>query len=499
MNGPNRSARRRTFAAFVAGVAAHSAYDRLSTRFGASQAEAVMSLPGDELVPHPMVEWTRAVTIDAPPEKIWPWLAQMGYGRGGFYIPAWIDRLVWRIPSDNAQALRPSHQHVAEGDVLADAPQYRAYWRVEHVEPGRAIVYSSIRHPWRGQAIDARDTIALAHRERQLRAGGYYLDFSWAFALREVAPGYTRLLVRTRAMYSPRWLRALPLGLVDVYLGMAVLRHIKRHVEADMQPSHHRMPVDFFEEVPTPENLAPAALITWPSTVFLVAPDAESFATVRQQLERVNPRLRAGWAVALPQSLMLSRFADAAELAHVEAELDKVPSDVPVMLDFELPYWDPGRLASPRQWRTTGEAVDSLVAATASNHELWTAEWPPPIIDWPRGLRLRAPTAQVRGYMLYSTMVPSRLRTLYCWRLRRRFAHDPGYVGVGTLAPGPGESTPSLTPAALARDLDEAADMGAAGVCLYRLAGLTPAHAAVLADRAPERSGPDDLLRQTGR
>lgn len=74
---------------------------------------------------------------------------------------------------------------------------------------------------------------------------------------------------------------------------------------------------------------------------------------------------------------MLSRFADAAELAHVEAELDKVSSDVPVMLDFELPYWDPGRLARPRQWRTTGEAVDSLVAATASNHELWTAEWPP--------------------------------------------------------------------------------------------------------------------------
>jgi hypothetical protein len=39
-----------------------------------------MSLPGDELVPHPMVEWTRALTIDAPPEAVWPWLAQMGYG-----------------------------------------------------------------------------------------------------------------------------------------------------------------------------------------------------------------------------------------------------------------------------------------------------------------------------------------------------------------------------------------------------------------------------------
>lgn len=95
-------------------------------------------------------------------------------------------------------------------------------------------------------------------------------------------------------------------------------------------------------------------------------------------------------------------------------------------------------------------------------------------------------------------MVPAHLRTLYCWRLRRRFVHDPGYVGAGTLTPGPGQDTPPLTPAALARDLDEAADMGAAGVYLYRLAGLTPAHAAVLADRAPERSGPDNLLRQRG-
>lgn len=458
-----------------------------------------MSLPGDELVPHPMVEWTRALTINASPKAVWPWLAQMGYGRGGFYIPAWIDRLVWRIPSDNAETMRPLHRHVATGDVLADAPQYRAYWRVEHVEPGHAIVYSSIRHPWRGKPVDARNPDALAHRERQLPAGGYYLDFSWAFALREVAPGRTRLLVRTRAMYSPRWLRAVPLGLVDIYLGMAVLRHIKSHVEADVQQSPHRMAVHFFEEEPTPENLAAAALITWPSTVFLVAPDAESFETARRELERVNPNLRAGWAVALPKSLMLSMFASAGELARVEVELDKVPRDVPVLLDFEIPFWDSSRLARPRQWRSSRDAVDALVGAASAKHELWTAEWPPMVVDWPRFLRLRAPTAHGRCYMLYSTMVPPRLRRLYCWRLRRRFAHDRGYVGVGTLAPGPGEDTPPLTPTALLRDLDEAGDMGAVGVCVYRLAGLTAADATVLAERAPEPSGIDEALWKVGR
>jgi hypothetical protein len=121
-----------------------------------------------------------------------------------------------------------------------------------------------------------------------------------------------------------------------------------------------------------------------------------------------------------------------------------------------------------------GKAVDSVVAATASNHELWTSEWPPLIVDWPRFLRLRAPAAHTRSYMLYSTMVPAHLRTLCCWRLRRRFAHDPGFVGVGTLAPGPGQDTPPLAPAALGHDLDEAAAMGAAGVCLYRLGWSDP-------------------------
>jgi hypothetical protein len=64
---------------------------RVSVRTGVSDEEALGQLPGDEFIAHPMVEWTRGVTVLAAAERVWPWLAQMGYGRGGWYTPQWVD------------------------------------------------------------------------------------------------------------------------------------------------------------------------------------------------------------------------------------------------------------------------------------------------------------------------------------------------------------------------------------------------------------------------
>jgi hypothetical protein len=72
----------------VAGWALGSAVRRLSRRAGVTDAEAFGTLPGDDVIAHPMVEWTRGITVRASPERIWPWLVQMGYGRAGWYTPA---------------------------------------------------------------------------------------------------------------------------------------------------------------------------------------------------------------------------------------------------------------------------------------------------------------------------------------------------------------------------------------------------------------------------
>ena len=221
---------------WLLGAAVH----RVSTRTGVTDAEAYGPLPGDDLIAHPMVEWTRGITVRATAERVWPWLAQMGYGRGGWYTPQWIDLFANRWVFGHKTPFPPSadrllsqFEHVAVGDIICDGPNYASYFRVHQVDPPHALVYRSIRHPRRGSPIDINDPESPSKIEKQLRDSGTYVDFTWALVLRELAQHKSRLLVRTRANYSPPAIRllALPLGLVDATYGVAMLRAIARRAE----------------------------------------------------------------------------------------------------------------------------------------------------------------------------------------------------------------------------------------------------------------------------
>jgi hypothetical protein len=127
----------------LAGFALASVVRRLSVRTGVSNEEAFGSLPGDDIIPHPMVEWTRGITVHTTAERVWPWLVKMGYGRGGWYTPEWVDlfanRRVFgvgrRFPA-SADRLLPEYAHVAVGDLICDSPNYASNFRVERVAPG---------------------------------------------------------------------------------------------------------------------------------------------------------------------------------------------------------------------------------------------------------------------------------------------------------------------------------------------------------------------------
>jgi hypothetical protein len=199
------------------------------TRATAHEAGAVV--PGDDIVSDPTTVWNRGITIEAGPSQVWPWLVQMGYGRAGFYVPEWVDHLIWRVAAANSSVVLPHFQHVAVADVIADGPDFMAYWRVKIVDPERALVYWTRRHPWRGAPVDPTDAGALARRESDLVAGGTYVECSWGFYLSEIAPGRTRLVIRTRAVSSPDWLRRMPYGLIDAFLSHAELSNIKRRAE----------------------------------------------------------------------------------------------------------------------------------------------------------------------------------------------------------------------------------------------------------------------------
>jgi hypothetical protein len=184
---------------------------RASVRTSVCDEEAFGPLPGDEFIAHPMVEWTRGVTVHTAAERVWPWLAQMGYGRGGWYTPQWVDLFANRwvfgvrhpFPA-SASRLLPDYQHVAAGDLICDGPDYASFFRVLRVDPGHAVVYRSIRHPRRGSPIDITDPQAPQRAEQQLREADTYFDFTWALVLNGLPGHRTRLLVRTRANYSPR-------------------------------------------------------------------------------------------------------------------------------------------------------------------------------------------------------------------------------------------------------------------------------------------------------
>jgi hypothetical protein len=97
------------------------------------------ALPGDDLLTDAGIVSTRAVKVDAPPSAIWPWLVQMGPGRGGAYTYDWIENLMG-LGMHSADRILPEYQKLAVGDAQrlgARGPVLR----VAELEPGRSLVF----------------------------------------------------------------------------------------------------------------------------------------------------------------------------------------------------------------------------------------------------------------------------------------------------------------------------------------------------------------------
>jgi hypothetical protein len=62
--------------------------------YGATEKEIADTYPGDEILTKPVIMWTHGATISAPPEKVWPWIAQIGQSRGGFYSYTFIENMI---------------------------------------------------------------------------------------------------------------------------------------------------------------------------------------------------------------------------------------------------------------------------------------------------------------------------------------------------------------------------------------------------------------------
>jgi hypothetical protein len=130
------------FAASVTGGVALSAYllavRPRHMRWGATDAEVGRSMAGDDLVSNPIHVTTRAVTIRAEPPQVWPWLVQMGYGRGGMYSYDLVDRVMGILDQASTWQVMPEYQQLEAGNVIpmGSGPS----WPVAVLEPCRSIV-----------------------------------------------------------------------------------------------------------------------------------------------------------------------------------------------------------------------------------------------------------------------------------------------------------------------------------------------------------------------
>jgi hypothetical protein len=167
--------------------------------WGIDRVEAAKRLPGDDLVPTPTATETRGITIDAPPEAVWPWLVQMGYDRAGWYS---YDQLDMRGKS--VDTILPGLQGLKVGDVMPVSPE--GGFAVKVVDPGRTLVLYTDTALVERQGLAAPNTAdvpaGLAASGVLLRQTPREFAASWAFSLEPLDGGRTRLIERFRVRFG---------------------------------------------------------------------------------------------------------------------------------------------------------------------------------------------------------------------------------------------------------------------------------------------------------
>jgi hypothetical protein len=171
-------------------------------RWGATDEELARPMPGDADVPVPSFDATRSVTINAPPQAIYPWIVQIGVTRAGWYSYDLLDNLA----RPSARQLLPEHQQIYPGQVIPMSPdgQYGVY--VKEFRPNEWILWND-------------------------REG----DTTWAWGLYPLGENATRLVTRIRIKYrwnSPAAFFNLLIELGDFFMMRKCLLGIKERAES---------------------------------------------------------------------------------------------------------------------------------------------------------------------------------------------------------------------------------------------------------------------------
>jgi hypothetical protein len=179
--------------------------------WGSTENERSLRLPGDELVPEPQWVYNHAISIHAGRPAVWPWLLQLGQGRGGFYTYEGLENLIG-CQVHNIMELRPELQQLRVGETIITHGRSGFGPPVTRIEPERALVLGGPPNERGSQA-------------------------TWAFHLLDGPGGTTRLLERGRGVAGSGTLEQLAFGpwLLDpigFVMSKKMLRTIKELAEA---------------------------------------------------------------------------------------------------------------------------------------------------------------------------------------------------------------------------------------------------------------------------
>jgi hypothetical protein len=169
--------------------------------WGANDQEIKRYMMGDELLDDPEFNTTRVVEIQAPPEEVWPWIVQMGMGRGGFYNFDMLDN----AGKPSADRIIPEYQDLKVGDLILGLLQ------VSEIKPKTSILW------------------------RFLEGAGGWENATWSWGLYETEDHNTRLVSRLRQKYNSKSiLESFMYGfqeITEIFMMRTCLLGIKRRVE----------------------------------------------------------------------------------------------------------------------------------------------------------------------------------------------------------------------------------------------------------------------------
>jgi hypothetical protein len=165
--------------AFLIAVAFITPFSRYWRRWGATDNEVKRTLPGNDIVPHPNGGYTQAITVKCSRDDVWPWVAQVGQGRGGFYSYDFLENLVG-CDIHTADRIVPEFQHDEKSEGIRLHPKMPPI-PITLLEPGRVLLLGAKMDP---------DT-----------------PVSWLFYLDEINENTTRLISRWSFDYKPGLVR----------------------------------------------------------------------------------------------------------------------------------------------------------------------------------------------------------------------------------------------------------------------------------------------------